>query len=173
MIDDTDRQILEILQHDARTSNAEVARRVGMAPSAVFERIRKLEERGVITGYAARVEPRALERGLLAFVLVRAEERVGDTTTERRLAAIADVQEVHHIAGEDCYLVKVRVADTEALGRLLRERLGALDTVRNTRTTIVLHTIKETTELPTRPAAAAPATTIVDEAPAPSEVVHD
>lgn len=148
MIDDTDRQIMAILQDNARTSNAEVARRVGMAPSAVLERIRKLEERGVIRGYTAKLSPRALERGLVAFVFVRADEPVGRCETGDILAAFPEVQEVHHVAGEDCYLVKVRVADTEALGRLLRDRFGAIATVRSTRTTIVLETVKETSKLP-------------------------
>jgi Lrp/AsnC family transcriptional regulator, leucine-responsive regulatory protein len=109
MIDATDRQILDILQKDARTSNAEVARRVGMAPSAVSERIRKLEERGVIAGYSARLNARALGLGLLAFVLVRSDEKLGAPETEARLAEIPEAQEVHHIAGEDCFLVKVRL----------------------------------------------------------------
>ena len=148
MIDETDRQILDILQKDARTSNAEIARRVGMAPSAVFERIRKLEERGVITGYTARLDPQALGLGLLAFVFVRSDEKLGAPETEARLAEIPEAQEVHHIAGEDCFLVKVRVPDTESLGRLLRERFGAIATVRSTKTTIVLQTIKETVDLP-------------------------
>lgn len=148
MIDNNDRQILAILQENARTPNAEIARRVGMAPSAIFERIRKLEERGVIEGYAARLSGRTLRRGLLAFVFVRAEERVGAPETAALLAEIPEVQEVHHVAGEDCFLVKVRVADTEELGRLLRERVGVISTVRSTRTTIVLETVKETAALP-------------------------
>jgi Lrp/AsnC family leucine-responsive transcriptional regulator len=149
MIDATDRHILNILQADARTSNAEVARQVGMAPSAVFERIRKLEERGVILGYTARIDPRAVGLGLLAFVFVRAEEGLSASETERRLAEIPEVLEVHHIAGEDCFIVKVRAPDTESLGRLLRERLGSIETIRSTRTTIVLQTVKETTALAT------------------------
>ena len=124
MIDGTDAIILKILQSNARTSNAEIARQVGLAPSAVFERIRKLEERGVIEGYAARVNPRAVELPLLAYVFVRADEKPGAETTARRVAAIPEVLEVHDVAGEDCFLVKVRAADTDSLGRLLRERLG-------------------------------------------------
>jgi len=77
MLDDVDRQLLEILQHDGRVSNADLARRVGMAASAVFERVRRLEQRGVIGGYGAHLEPRSLERGLLAFVLVRSDEHAG------------------------------------------------------------------------------------------------
>jgi Lrp/AsnC family leucine-responsive transcriptional regulator len=149
MIDSIDRQILTILQSDARTSNAEIARRVGMAPSAVFERIRKLEEHGSIRGYHANVDPVELGLGLLAFIFVRADEGRGAIDeTERRLAALPGVLEVHHVAGEDCFLVKVRAASTEALGLMLREQLSTIDTVRSTRTTIVLRSVKETTELP-------------------------
>ncbi|MFI5272583.1 MAG: Lrp/AsnC family transcriptional regulator [Ktedonobacterales bacterium] len=153
MIDTIDSKILTILQDDARTSNADIARQLGMAPSAIFERIRKLESRGVIEGYTARVNPRALARGLLAFIYVRADERLGAPETSARLAVLPEVQEVHHIAGEDCFLVKVRVADTEALSRFLRECLGAIDTISSTRTTIVLSTVKETAALPLRPPA--------------------
>lgn len=143
MIDETDRKILEILAPEARLSNAEVARRIGLAPSATYERIRKMEERGLIRGYATLIDPHAAGLGLLAFILVRDDERTGQTTTAQRVAEIPEVQEVHHVAGEDCMLVKVRVADTEALVRLLRERLGAIETIRSTRTIIVLDTVKE------------------------------
>ena len=147
-IDGIDLKILDILQENARLSNAEIARRVGMAPSAVFERIRKLEERGVIAGYRPRLQAKALGLGLVAFVFVRADERLGEKTAGEALAALPEVLEVHHIAGEDCYLAKVRTADTEALGRLLRERFGAIASLRSTRTTIVLETLKEDLRLP-------------------------
>jgi Lrp/AsnC family leucine-responsive transcriptional regulator len=148
MNDAVDMQIMAILQAKARTSNAEIARRVGMAPSAILERIRKLEARGTIAGYEARIDPHALGLGLLAFVFVRAEEGVWGKETAERLAELPGVQEIHHIAGEDCYLVKVRAADTESLGRLLRERFAAIGSVRSTRTTIVLETVKESGCLP-------------------------
>ena len=144
MIDETDRRILEILQENARTSNAEIARQVGMAPSAILERIRKLEERGVIEGYTARVNPEALGLMLTAYVFVRADERAGAPTTAQRMAQIPEVEEVHHVAGEDCFLAKVRVRGTKDLGKLLQEKLGAIDTIRSTRSTIVLDTIKDT-----------------------------
>lgn len=140
-------------------ANAEIARRLNMAPSAIFDRIRKLEERGLIAGYEARLNARALGLGLTAFIFVRGDDGVGDTRTGALLARIPDVQEVHHVAGEDCYLVKVRVADTDALAVLLRERIGAIASVRSTRTTIALGTVKETYQLPLQdvaPAAAAP-----------------
>jgi len=148
MIDEIDAQILNILQDDARISNADIARQVGMAPSAIFERIRKLEARGILRGYEARIDPDAVDLGLLAFVFVRADEPLGAPETGALLTRIPEVQEVHHIAGEDCYLVKVRAANTAALGRLLRERFGAIPSVRSTRTTIVLGTLKESATLP-------------------------
>jgi Lrp/AsnC family leucine-responsive transcriptional regulator len=148
MIDTTDREILAIVRDNARVSNVEIARKVGMAPSAILERLRKLESKGIIRGYEARLSPKALGLGLLAFVFVRADDRLGSTKTGEALAAIPEVLEVHHIAGEDCFLAKVRTADTEALGRLLRDGFGAIPTLRSTRTTIVMNTIKETAQLP-------------------------
>ncbi|MGE5177085.1 MAG: Lrp/AsnC family transcriptional regulator [Hyphomicrobiales bacterium] len=144
MIDDIDSKLVKLLQKDARASQAALARRVGIAPSAVLARLRKLERRGVIRGYETRLDPAAFGAALVAFVFVHAEERVGGLETGRRIARFPEVQEVHQIAGEDCYLVKVRVPDTEALGRLLRESIGALPAVRSTRTTIVLSSVKET-----------------------------
>ncbi len=151
MLDEIDRQLLGLLQSDARTSNAELARRVGMVPSGVLERVRKLEERGLIRGYEAKLDPRKLGAGLLAFVFVRAEESVGESILGEALAAIPEVLEVHDVAGEDCYLIKVRAADVEALGRLLRERIGSTPAIRSTRTTIVLRTIKESGTIPIPP----------------------
>ncbi len=144
MIDAIDWKILQILQANARVATAEIARHVEMAPSAVHERIRKLEESGVIEGYRPVLNPRRVGSGLLAFVFVRSQELPGDMSTGSHLAEIPEVLEVHHVAGEDCYLVKVRAAETEALGRLLREKFGSIPSVSSTRTTIVLETVKET-----------------------------
>lgn len=148
MIDETDRQILSILQQNARTSNAEIARQVDMAPSAVLERIRRLEARGVIQGYEARINPEALGLNLLAFVFVRSTDFDGEAKTAELLASIPEVLEAHHIAGEDCFLLKVRAPDAKTLGRLLRERIGSTGSIQSTRTTIVLETVREESRLP-------------------------
>ena len=148
MIDAVDARILNIIQQNAKTTNADIARQVDMAPSAIFERIKKLEAHGLISGYHARLNPRELGLGLLAFVFVRAEDKGSESDTGVLLARIPEVQEVHHIAGEDCFLVKVRTRDTEALGRLLREQFSAIPSVRSTRTTIVLNTVRETCDIP-------------------------
>ncbi len=148
MIDAIDRKIMNILQGNARTPNAAIARRVGLAPSGVFERVRKLEEKGILQGYHAQVEPKAVSLGQLAFMFIRSNDRPGGAHTAERLAKIPEILELHHVAGEDCFLAKVRVRDAEALGRLLRERLSGIETITSTRTTIVLDTVKETSVLP-------------------------
>ena len=148
MIDEMDRRILSLLQQDARLPNAEIARRVGMAPSATLERLRKLEERGVILGYECRVDPRQLGLGMTAFIFITAQDTRGETDTGQSLEQHPNVLEVHHIAGEDCYLVKVRAQDAEDLGRMLRTEFTVMPGVRSTRTTVVLGTLKESSRLP-------------------------
>ncbi|HEY0659355.1 MAG TPA: Lrp/AsnC family transcriptional regulator [Pyrinomonadaceae bacterium] len=146
MINDIDIKILNIIQKDARIANAEIARQIGLAPSAVLERLRKLEERGVIRRYTAEIDAAEVGFGITAFVFVRTNE-CGDGT-DQLLAQIPEVLEVHDVAGEDSYLLKVRAKNTEDLARLLREKFKALPNVLSTRTTIVLQTIKETIALP-------------------------
>jgi Lrp/AsnC family leucine-responsive transcriptional regulator len=148
MIDETDATILDLLQENARISQADIARVVGLAPSAVLERIRKLESRGVIRGYAALVDPHALDQSMLAFVAVRTEQAPGDNSVANALAKCTEVLELHHVAGDDCYLLKVRARDAEHVGQLLRHRFGRIPGVKSTRTTIVLETVKETPRLP-------------------------
>jgi len=147
-MDEIDQHILTMLQENARISNAEISRQVGMVPSGVLERIRKLEERGLLEGYTAKVNAKKAGLRLLAFIFVRTEEKVGVVTSAQALAQIPEVLEVHHIAGEDCYLAKVRVADTEALSHLIKTKIGQIETITSTRTTIVLETVKETSNLP-------------------------
>jgi Lrp/AsnC family leucine-responsive transcriptional regulator len=144
----TDRRIVELLQAGGRMAQVDIAREVGLAPSAVLERIRKLEARGVLRGYTALVDPKAVDLAMLAFIAVRTAEVAGEDTVGRDLAAIPEVLEVHHVAGDDCFLVKIRARDAEHLGDLLKTRVGRIKGVRSTRTTIVLGTLKESTQLP-------------------------
>jgi len=146
MINEIDRKILNIIQQDARIANAEIARQVGLAPSAVLERVKKLEERGVIRGYAAEIDPAQVDFGLTAFVAVRINECCSET--DKYLMEIPEVLEVHDVAGEYSYFLKVRVKNTEELSILLRQKLTNVPNVAATKTTVVLQTIKETTALP-------------------------
>lgn len=148
MIDATDREILAILRRNSCTPKAEIARRVGLTPTAVFERIRKLEDRGVITGYQAQLDPRAFGLGLLAFVFVTGDRPGQGQELGARLAGVSGVEEVHVLAGEDCFLLKVRARDTEHLYAMLRENIGSIPSVRSIRTTIVLETMSEGRTVP-------------------------
>ncbi len=148
MIDEIDRKILMILQKNARMSNAEIARKIGMAPSAVFERIKNLEKKEVIKGYEVKIDPVKVGLNLVVFVFLTADEAVFSTDTGKQIENIPEVQEVHLVAGEDCYLVKVRAKDTEDLTRILRNSLGKIKSIKSSRTTLVLSTVKETSMLP-------------------------
>jgi Lrp/AsnC family leucine-responsive transcriptional regulator len=148
MIDAVSLKILKILQKKARIPNVEVARQVGMAPSAVLERIRKLEKQGFIDGYEVRLNPKRFAKSLVAFVRVKIQKPGDEKKMGARLARIAEVQEVHYVAGEDAFLVKVRAADTEDLDGLIRDKIAAIASVRSTQTAIVLSTYKETARIP-------------------------
>ncbi len=148
MIDEISFKILKILQEKARIPNVEVARQVGMAPSAVLERIRKLEKQGIIDGYEVRLNSERFGRSLIAFIYVKTETRVEDTTIGEALSQIPGVQEVHFVAGEDCWLVKIRVSGTNELGRVIRAGIAPIKGVVSTRTSISLSTFKETSRIP-------------------------
>jgi Lrp/AsnC family leucine-responsive transcriptional regulator len=148
MIDDTSMKILKILQEKARIPNVEVARQVGLAPSAVLERIRKLEKLGYIDGYEVRLNPEKFGRNLVAFVQVAVQQTAREDTVGKKLAAFPEVLEVHFVTGEDSYLVKLRVSDARSLGVLVREKISRLPNVTATRTAIAMRTLKETWRIP-------------------------
>lgn len=104
--DQTDARILEALQRDGRASYAELAREVSMSASAVAERVRRLEESGVISGYSAVVDPDRLGLGILAFVRLR-YPNTSYKPFHDLLAVTPEVVEAHHVTGEDCFVLKV------------------------------------------------------------------
>ncbi len=141
-MDHIDKKILDLLQNNARISNADVARQVKLAPSVTLARIRKFEGKGIITGYEAKLNPRELGLDMLAFVLIKV---TGDKDIEASLVDIPGVQEVHNVAGDDCYLIKIRTRNTESLSVLMKERVRGESI--STKTIIVLNTLKETAQL--------------------------
>ena len=147
ILDKVDYGILKMMQDNSRVSNVDIARELGMAPSAVLERVKKLEQKKIIQQYTARINPSALQQNLLAFVSMKSSEGYGSSTTGKLLADIEEVQEVHHIAGEDCYLIKVRTTDSASLMKLMRTRFSKIPNILSTRTTIVLETVKEHQQL--------------------------
>lgn len=154
MFDEIDATILTILQENARTSNAEIARRVGMTASAVFGRIRRLEQAGVIRGYAARVDPVAMGLPVLAYVFVRLSAHRRAREVGRALCAVPAVQEVAHLTGEDCFLAKVRCRDTAQLEEVVLG-INDIEAVCGTRTVIAFRALREGGAVPVAPAAPA------------------
>jgi Lrp/AsnC family transcriptional regulator, leucine-responsive regulatory protein len=148
MIDGINLNILKILQDKARTPNVDVARQIGLAPSAVLERIRKLENQKIIEGYEVRLNPKFFGKDLIAFITVKTDEHADEIEVGRKLAHRPKVQEVHYVAGEDAFLVKLRGADTAEIGRLIRETIKSIDGVQLTKTAIVMSTYKETAQFP-------------------------
>src|SRR5262245_57413064 len=142
-LDAKDRRILALVQRDAKLPQAEIARRVGLSAAAVNERLRKLENAGVIRRYVAVVDPTAVGATVTAFVEIFIEHPRFESAFIARVRSMDEVQEVHHITGEFSLLLKIRVAGMEALQQLLIHHLNALEGVRQTRTVIALSTSKE------------------------------
>lgn len=146
-LDHIDHKILKIMQANARTNNADIARELGMAPSAILERVKKLENKDVIIGYHAKINPVALDQQLLSFIFIKTQDIIGEQTVAHYLAEIPQVLEVHDIAGDDGYLIKVRTNDSIGLVDLMRNTLSKIEGIISTRTTIVLQTVKEESSL--------------------------
>ena len=147
VLDNTDMHILQLMQENARIPNVDMAKKLDMAPSAVLERVKKLEQKKVIRNYTTSIDPAAVEQKLLAFIFIKTNDGIGCSITGPALAKIPEVQEVHNIAGEDCYLVKVRTADSASLIALMRNEFTRIPTIQSTKTTIVLETVKEEQKL--------------------------
>lgn len=149
-LDAVDRRLLRVLQVEGRISNAELAKRCNLSPAACFERVRRLRERRVITGYAALIDPTMAGRGLLIFVEVLLDRTTGDVFEAFAAAVRAqpEVLECHMVAGGFDYLIKARVGDMDAYRVFLGDVLVKMPGVRETRTYAVLEEVKSTTVLP-------------------------
>lgn len=147
MIDEIDRKIVELLQTDARLSNAAIAEQVGLTSSTVHGRVKKLERKGIIKGYVAVVDAEQLGKPITAFVRLSVGATSGSYVESKNSVmevcqAEPDVMEGHGVAGEDCYVLKVRAASPKDLERLIeRIRMSAL--VSRSTTSVVLSTFKE------------------------------
>jgi len=143
-LDATDRRILRLLSADGRSSYQAIADEVGLSRPAVMERVKHLEESGHITGYGAHLDRVKLGYPVTAFVAVRYGNStyVGDEPRMREIAKHPGVLECHHVAGEDCYILKVVAPDLEGVQDILRTMSTGQRTF-NTRTTIVLSTVFE------------------------------
>lgn len=149
-IDRTDRRILDVLQHQGRITNAELAERVQLSASACLRRVQRLEEAGVIAGYAARIEPQAVGLGLQAFVRVQLKQHDG-ATIERFVRLVNDWDEVaacHALTGDMDYLLHIHVEDLDHFSRFLLDQLLNTAGVADVNSSFVLRTVKHAAALP-------------------------
>jgi len=150
-MDTVDSKALAVLMKNGRTTWAVLGQELGLSAPAAAERVRKMEEAGIIKGYAAIVDPNLIGCPLTAFIAIT----LGPTTSRdqflTRIETIPEVLECHHVTGDDDYLLKIRCAGTLDLDRLLNDEFKLRLGVARSRTTIVLRSSKETTRLPIAP----------------------
>jgi Lrp/AsnC family leucine-responsive transcriptional regulator len=137
-MEETDRLILRLLARDGRTSFTDLAKATGLSVSAVHTRVKRLEQRGVVRGYAAKVDAVAVGLPLTAFISVKPIDASAPDDTPDRLAHLDVIEACHSVAGDESYILKVRVASPSELESLLNSIRAAANV--STRTTIVLST---------------------------------
>ena len=146
-LDRIDLEALSRLMTHGRSTWAELAQRLRLSPVAAAQRVRRLEQAGVVQGYAARVDPAAVGLGLMAFVGIVLASRARERFLAR-VAVLPEIQECHHVTGEFDYLLKIRCVGTRELEQLITDELKLESGVASSRTLVVLSTAKETTALP-------------------------
>jgi Lrp/AsnC family transcriptional regulator, leucine-responsive regulatory protein len=147
-LDSLDRKVLKFLVRNGRATWAELGQLLGLSAPSAAERVRKLEQRGVIRGYAALIDPASVGRPLIAYISVSLASHRNRAAFLRAIAKMEQVAECHHVAGDDDYLLKVRCRGTQDLDHLLARELKEKLGVARTRTTIVLSTAKESVRVP-------------------------
>jgi Lrp/AsnC family leucine-responsive transcriptional regulator len=143
MLDDLDYKILEHLSLNGRATWADLAHILGLSAPSAAERVKRLEEKGVIVGYSAILNYKLLGYSLTAFIAVSLSHPKYMTGFLKAIEEMVEAEECHHVAGDDDYILKVRCKDTEHLDKFLNESLKILPGISRTRTTIVLSSSKE------------------------------
>ena len=140
-LDDVDKKVLRALQKDARASFRRVGKEVGVSEATVFVRVRKLQEKGVLQGFKAVIDPKSVGKKLTAIMLIRAQPRslVGMLDALKKLD---DIYEIYDVTGQYYSILKIRTDSTEQLSRIIDE-IGMIEGVAGTETVIVLRTVKE------------------------------
>lgn len=141
-MDETDCRILNILRKNARISNKELAQRVNLSPSTALERVRKLYRDGVISGCETRINCAKLGLGLTVLISLTTDEKLCDHHVAKELVDFPEIVEIYDISGEANYLLKVVTSDTKTLHELMN-RIGRIDGVKSSKTTLVLGMFKE------------------------------
>jgi Lrp/AsnC family leucine-responsive transcriptional regulator len=147
--DPTDKKLLTLLQENSKKTNKELAGKLGLSVTAVYERIRKLERAGVISKYVALVRPEKVERSFTAFCHIKLVQHTKGNVTgfESQVTKLPEVLEVFHVSGEYDYILKVMVKDMEAYREFMLNKLTTLQHIGSTQSTFVISPVKNTTEL--------------------------
>ena len=153
-LDERDAKILKLLQNDCKMTAKQIARKVGSPITTVYSKIKRMEELGIIKYYKAILDPRKLDKGTTAFILVSFAYRPGgrekplsQREVAQQIAAFPEVHEVHIITGGWDILIKVRADHVDTLGKLVMDKLRTVEGVENTLSCIVYETVKETTDI--------------------------
>lgn len=145
-LDQTDKKLLELLQENSKRTNKELSGKLNLSVTAVYERIRKLERGGVISGYVALVDPEEIEKSFMAFCQIKLVQHTKNNVTrfEEQAARLTEVVECYNISGEYDYLLKVLVKDMQAYREFMLNKLTALDHIGSTQSTFVISPVKDT-----------------------------
>lgn len=143
-MDDTDRKILDYVQERGRDTYAEIGAAVGLSVSAINERLKRLERAGIIRGWGARVDAKAVQRGVLAYMLVLIDRPENEKRLVEAICALPQVLECHHVTGDWSYILKLRLADISDLETVLADTIKQNPGAIRTHTVIALSSRKET-----------------------------
>jgi len=149
-LDETDRKILEILQSRAKITNAKLSEEIGLSPAPTLERVKKLEQMGVITSYHAKLNPEKIGLGVATFVLVTLTQhnRVNIESFVNQINKIVEVIECHHITGAGDFIIKIFARDISSYQQILLERVSDIKEIDNLQSMVVLSTYKDSKSLP-------------------------
>jgi len=149
-LDSTDRKILEILQVNAKITNAQLSKEIGLSPAPTLERVKKLENGGIIQSYHARLNPQAIGLGVQTFVTVtlKGHKKEHIDAFMGIVNNIPEIIEVHHITGQGDFILKIIASDIISYQRLLVESINEIPEIDSTQTTVVLSTFKDAMSLP-------------------------
>ncbi|MGQ9798646.1 MAG: Lrp/AsnC family transcriptional regulator [Ignavibacterium sp.] len=148
-IDSIDKQILSILQQDAKITNVELARKIGISPPAMLERVKRLEKNGIIKRYVAIVDPSKISKGIFALVSVSlsAHQLSSIDQFTRQIKKLDEVLECYHVAGEEDFILKIAVSSIEEYEKFILSKLTKINGVNKVNTKFVLSTVKYNTKI--------------------------
>lgn len=148
-IDSIDKQILSILQQDAQITNVELARKIGISPPAMLERVKRLEKNGIIKRYVAIVDPSKISKGIFALVSVSliAHQLSSIDQFTRQIKKLDEVLECYHVAGEEDFILKIAVSSIEEYEKFILSKLTKINGVNKVNTKFVLSTVKYNTKI--------------------------